>query len=106
MNQTGEGIRSMSELTITKEDIATLRGGYPENCSWCEKPTPPEFLEPEEAGEWVCVRCLWTDEVKDLRGVVKVLIEVIDECIEDPGYMPAKNWHWFNYARQVVKHGR
>jgi hypothetical protein len=49
---------------ITKLDIAMLRGGFPERCGFCEKVTPPENLEPEEAGQWVCWYCLrnWAHE--------------------------------------------
>lgn len=51
-------------MEITKTDIAMLRGGFPEKCSFCAKPTPPEQLEPEEAGDWVCWHCLlnWAKE--------------------------------------------
>lgn len=45
-------------MEITKQDIADLRGGFPAKCSFCDTPTPPEQLEPEEAGDWVCWRCL------------------------------------------------
>lgn len=38
--------------------IEDLRGGVPSKCDFCQKPTPPEQLEPEEAGDWVCRECL------------------------------------------------
>lgn len=50
---------------ITKQDIADLRGGFPEDCSFCGKPTPPAQLEPEEAGDWVCWHCSLKFAIED-----------------------------------------
>ena len=54
---------------ITKADIAMLRGGMPPKCDFCGTDTPPEQLEPEEAGDWVCWRCLrrWAQEDGDIQ---------------------------------------
>jgi hypothetical protein len=51
---------------VSKDFIADLRGGYPAVCDFCETPTPPEQLEPEEAGAWVCHACLkrWDEHDK------------------------------------------
>jgi len=37
--------------------IVGLRGGIPEKCDFCGKETPPEQMDPEEAGDWVCWEC-------------------------------------------------
>lgn len=49
--------------------IADLRGGIPGKCDFCLKPTKPEQLEPEEAGEWVCWYCLrdWAYEDDNMQ---------------------------------------
>jgi hypothetical protein len=59
-------------MEITKHDIAALRGGFPLQCDFCGKPTPPEQLEPEEAGDWVCWHCLlrWAREDDNIQEVV------------------------------------
>ena len=56
-------------MEITKQDIALLRGGFPEECSFCGKPTPPAQLEPEEAGDWACWHCLlrWAEQDGNVR---------------------------------------
>lgn len=59
-------------MDITKHDIAALRGGFPEKCSFCDKVTPPEQLEPEEAGDWACWHCQlkWAKEDDRIQEVV------------------------------------
>ncbi len=44
---------------VSWQDIVDLRGGIePTKCDFCDKDTPGNELEPEEAGAWVCVTCL------------------------------------------------
>ena len=45
--------------------IVNIRGGEPDKCDWCLKPTIPEHLEPEEAGQWVCHECIRDWEEKN-----------------------------------------
>ncbi len=45
--------------------IVDLRGGVPKTCDFCHKPTLPENLHPEEAGQWVCIICLIAWEKTD-----------------------------------------
>lgn len=61
--------RAHFPMMFTKDDLADLRGGYPEKCSFCDKPCDPAELEPEEAGEWACHRCLlkWAKEDGNMR---------------------------------------
>lgn len=47
--------------------ILILRGGIPANCDFCNTPTTPENLHPEEGGEWVCTDCLTRWEKEDER---------------------------------------
>lgn len=48
----------MSEEYDARALIEHLRGGVPCKCDFCHAVTPPEKLEPEEAGMWVCWECL------------------------------------------------
>ena len=48
------------ELT-PREIIEALRGEPPAVCDWCGKQCPPEEMEPEEAGMWVCQDCFFSD---------------------------------------------
>ena len=63
-----EGLEVM-KMTVTKLDIAMLRGGLPAKCDFCSQDMPPEQLEPEEAGCWVCWHCLlkWAQEDGNAR---------------------------------------
>ncbi len=56
--------RANFPFEITKDDIAMFRGGFPEHCDFCGCPVKPADLEPEEAGDWVCHKCLlkWAKE--------------------------------------------
>jgi hypothetical protein len=56
-------------LMFTKDDLADLRGGYPEKCSFCNQTRDPAELEPEEAGDWACHHCLlrWAKEDGNIR---------------------------------------
>jgi hypothetical protein len=56
-------------MQITKEDIAALRGGIPEKCSFCKAETLPNQLEPEEAGDWACWTCLHKWAIEDGRMI-------------------------------------
>ena len=49
----------------TKDLIAGLRGGIPENCSFCFKKTHPDKMNPEEAGEWICDDCLAKNTIEE-----------------------------------------
>jgi hypothetical protein len=49
---------STNDNIDTRQLIASLRGGIPDQCSWCGDTVSPDDLEPEEAGDWVCQRCL------------------------------------------------
>lgn len=51
-----------------KEMIADLRGGFPEKCDFCDKPTTPENLEPEEAGAWACIECVTRWDLCERHG--------------------------------------
>lgn len=44
--------------------IVDLRGGIPAKCDFCGKETPPDLMEPEEAGDWACSDCVarWAEE--------------------------------------------
>jgi len=57
---------SGSERWTTRDFIVALRGGVPKGCDFCQKPTAPEKLHPEEAGMWVCEECLakWEEDEK------------------------------------------
>lgn len=56
-------------MNWVRDVIVDMRGGYPENCSFCKKPTPPEELDPEEAGDWACHECQerWAKEDGGVR---------------------------------------
>jgi hypothetical protein len=58
-------------IRVTKDDIAMLRGGFPEKCSFCSRDVSPEQLEPEEAGDWACWWCLlkWAREDDHIQEV-------------------------------------
>lgn len=45
-------------MDSVRQFIEDFRGGVPSKCDFCQHETPPEKLEPEEAGEWVCHACL------------------------------------------------
>lgn len=51
-----------------KDMIANLRGGIPVACNFCRQEKPPEQMEPEEAGEWVCWACLDRWEYQEHGG--------------------------------------
>ena len=55
-----------TDTNETRQLIADLRGGVPEKCDWCGKRA--SYLEPEEAGDWVCHACLWAFE-SEMRSV-------------------------------------
>jgi hypothetical protein len=38
--------------------VVGIRGGVPERCDFCQQPTPPDDLHPEEGEEWACITCL------------------------------------------------
>ena len=40
----------------TRELLDALRG-IPSRCDFCGREMPPEQLEPEEAGDWICAEC-------------------------------------------------
>ena len=46
----------MSEDMTPEEIIHALRG-VPTKCDFCGKEYSPEWLMPEEAGEWICFHC-------------------------------------------------
>ena len=52
------------DMIDVRQFIVDLRGGIPERCDFCGKPTPPEQMEPEEAGDWVCHTCMkhWNEQ--------------------------------------------
>jgi len=43
-------------MTAARDLIIALRGGLPNRCNFCDQPTPPERLHPEEGGEWAWAR--------------------------------------------------
>lgn len=47
----------MSDDSNSRDLIIALRGGIPAKCDFCGKETPPERMDPEEGGEWVCYDC-------------------------------------------------
>ena len=51
------------ELDV-KEMIASMRGGIPKRCDFCDQPMTYEEACPEEGGEWACIRCWnrWEEE--------------------------------------------
>lgn len=71
----------MSEEDFTtRELIEGIRGGAPTKCDFCDKETPSEHLEPEEAGAWVCHRCLRRWEMTEaLQSYKRKLIEALEK---------------------------
>lgn len=68
---------------ITREDIAEMRGVTPTKCDFCEKDTPFDRLEPEEAGAWVCWDCMarWDrKDLKDARTQIEQIRKQLDQC--------------------------
>lgn len=61
--------RAHFPMEFSKEDIADLRGGFPEKCSFCGRAVTPDDIEPEEAGEWACHHCLlkWARQDGNVR---------------------------------------
>jgi hypothetical protein len=51
----------------TKQLIADFRGGFPDECSFCDTKTDPRYLEPEEGGDWICHWCIDRWEHEDQR---------------------------------------
>lgn len=47
----------MSDDVTAAEIIAGLRGGWGTRCDFCHEEKPPEQLDPEEAGQWMCSAC-------------------------------------------------
>jgi hypothetical protein len=45
------------EIVAARELLLALRGNPPSKCDWCGKECPPDELHPEEAGQWVCLKC-------------------------------------------------
>jgi hypothetical protein len=74
-------------MRITKDDIADLRGEVPTECDFCQQPRHFEYLEPEEAGQWICHECLQKWLRKDVQKI-KVLLSWVYNDVD------AAKW-WF-----------
>lgn len=48
-----------------RELIIGLRGGVPATCDFCGEKRAPETLHPEEAGDWVCEKCMKRWQAKE-----------------------------------------
>ena len=86
-------------MEITKLDIALLRGGFPEKCDFCKEMTPPAQLEPEEAGDWVCWRCLlkWAIEDGNVKEEIfwkRAIREATHEEVKDEEEGEQENKHF------------
>jgi hypothetical protein len=75
-------------VTLTKEDIAELRGDVPIRCDFCKQLRSFNSLEPEEAGAWVCHHCMRRWLAQDV-GRIKLLLAHLYTDLE------AAKW-WFS----------
>lgn len=41
-----------------RELIVGLRGEIPAKCDFCHRATHEDDLHPEEAGMWICIKCI------------------------------------------------
>ena len=60
-------------MPITKQFIAELRGETPAQCTFCHRVCDVDELEPEEAGAWVCHRCLRRWLKNDVDSLTQLL---------------------------------
>ena len=53
-----------------RDFIATIRGGIPSRCDFCEKERNETEMHPEEGGAWACIHCLERWEREDSNRTV------------------------------------
>lgn len=61
------------KLNPVKQLLKDLRGGISKTCDWCGKEMTEQEAQPEEAGEWICMKC-W-QQCEDAEEAIRRSLE-------------------------------